>query len=417
MKTLLVDNKRATVEQCDMRISLALMSSYVVLTVQYFFLIILGITETPAGNNIQLVSKGIVGIIYLMAMPIVLKRSLIAFVSTYIVAIVLFAINILLFPENLVNLKELVFPLFFMCLPSFLYSLSIVHLSELKKVMQKTSMIVCFAGLSITILVFAGKVSVGDYSMSLSYYMLLPAVISLDGIFEKFNLKSFIEFFISSVVILSIGSRGAILCMAVFAILKIVFAMMLNLKAARVAIVALILGIAVWLSYYEILAGLSNVLEKFGIRSRSVILFLRGDVHLSGRDVIFAKVMHEVKNSPILGIGLSGDRRIVGKSYVHNIVLEIFANFGFVVGTFLLVLLIYSICKALLKKDSLSTAVVTIWMSLGFVHLFVSSSYLIDLKFWLFMGLVCRSYFPNKAFERKMHDPERKYSWVVRDIK
>jgi hypothetical protein len=32
-----------------------------------------------------------------------------------------------------------------------------------------------------------------------------------------------------------------------------------------------------------------------------------------------------------------------------------------------------------------------IWISLGFVHLMVSSSYIVDMKFWIMVGLLANS--------------------------
>ncbi len=84
----------------------------------------------------------------------------------------------------------------------------------------------------------------------------------------------------------------------------------------------------------EILEYIYEFLLNFGIRSRSIQLFLRDDVYLSGRDKIYDSVIEEISNNPILGIGLAGDRRIIGGGYAHNIFIEILANFGIVIGVF-----------------------------------------------------------------------------------
>ena len=56
------------------------------------------------------------------------------------------------------------------------------------------------------------------------------------------------------------------------------------------------------------------------------------------------------------------------------------------VGTVILILII----RALFIKDQEKQNMMIIWTSLGFVHLMVSSSYLTDMKFAIFMGLITK---------------------------
>ena len=130
------------------------------------------------------------------------------------------------------------------------------------------------------------------------------------------------------------------------------------------------------------------MLLHVGVRSRTLLLFLQDGVHLSGRDIIYRGVMAEIIESPWLGIGIAGDRRVLSGGYTHNFFIELIGNFGFILGILVSVGIIILIIKALIIKDRDKYNLIIIWMSLGFVHLMVSGSYLTDINFWIFLGLM-----------------------------
>ncbi|NLY45108.1 MAG: O-antigen ligase family protein [Tissierella sp.] len=380
----------------DKKISMAIMSSFVVLTIQYLILIYFDLIDTSIGEKVQLSSKAIVGLFYLLALPIALKRNKIEFIGIYIFSIFIFLINYIFFNENWVYLKSIIFPFFFTCLPSFIYSYSIHEWDILMYFMKKTSKIVFVVGTIIGILVFLGKSSVGTYSMRLSYYMLLPTAIYLDEFLEKMSLKNGLIISICLMIILALGSRGAILCIGIFTILKLVKNIS-KLTYTKILFYLIIFTIVITGLIFldEILEYIYDFLLSFGIKSRSIQLFLRDDVHLSGRDRLYEDVIEEIFNRPFLGIGLAGDRAITG-GYVHNIFIEILANFGIVLGVLNIIALLYIIIKSLFIKNIKKYNMIIIWLSIGFVHLFVSTSYLIEFKFWIFLGLLFNKLFNNK---------------------
>jgi len=50
------------------------------------------------------------------------------------------------------------------------------------------------------------------------------------------------------------------------------------------------------------------------------------------------------------------------------------------------------IFKSLLTKDKEKYNMIIIWISFGFVSFMVSSSYSIDLKFWILIGLIVNNF-------------------------
>lgn len=400
----------------DRKISIAVMSSFVILIIQYSILYYFNLANTPIGRNIQILSKGIVGIFYLIALPTVLKRNKTKFIGIYITAFLIFLFNSLLFKDNLIYLKSLIFPFFFTCLPSFIYAYSIDDWNELKEVMLKTSNIVFIIGFIIGIMVFFGQMHIGSYSMSLSYYMLLPTVVYINEITEKKSLKSGLVILVSLFIILALGSRGAIMCIGVFVILKFI-GILKGITYNKIRLLLVISSI-VFIGFIfldEIFEYIYNLLLRFGIDSRNIRLFLQDGIHWSGRDEIYSKILKEIFRNPIIGVGLAGDRLILGGRYVHNIFLEILTNFGLVIGIPLIISILYLQVKSLFIKDIEKYNIIIIWISIGFLHLLVSSSYLTNFKFWIYLGLSLK-YLTSKNNEITVNRNIHKIALLIRKI-
>lgn len=372
----------------DQLISLAVMSSFLVLTIQYLILVYFNLLETSLGSLVQMFSKAIVGLFYLVSIKYVLERIPFEFIMAYVISILIFILNFIFFPENRLFMQGLLFPFFFTILPTFLYSYSIDDLEVFKIIVEKISFIVFVVGTVIAFLVFAGDASIGAYSMSLSYYMLLPALVFSNQLFNKINFKSFIYLVISTIVIISLGSRGALLSLSVFVFYRYIFdKQKLNYKEMFLKILVLVMSILFFIFYEQVLTFLYNMLLEFNIRSRTLALFLRNEISLSGRDKLYETIIFEIKKHPFLGLGLAGDRRIIG-GYAHNIFLEIWAHFGLIIGSVILISLMIVIYKVLLNNKNLKIVhFMMIWFGMGFIPLLVSSSYITNIKFAIFIGL------------------------------
>lgn len=372
----------------DKKISIALMSPFVILTIQYVLITLLGGIGSKYGVKIQLFSKILVGIIFIYVFPIVIKRNKIRTIVVYLVTIFIFLLHYTIFPENRQYMRELIFPIFFMGLPGFLYATCIKNILIFKQIMQKAGYIVYICGVILGILIIRKKVSIDTYSMTLSYYMLLPMIMFLDNLIDKFSFKNLIFAITSILITISIGSRGAILCIFIFGILKILRNnIKINYKKVMLYFIGIIIGMIGGIFFKQIVYSLYVLLGKFGVNSRTLLLLSMSEIHLSGRDDIYMKVVGEIIKNPFQGIGLAGDRRIIGGGYAHNFFIELLADFGLIIGVILSIFITMIILKSLLVKENIKYNLTIIWLNLGFIHLMVSSSYLIDIKFWIFLGI------------------------------
>ncbi len=365
------------------------MSSFVVLTIQYLILLRFGLFDKVQGYYIELLSKLIVGILYLVALPVVWKRKKFFCIVVYLISVLILIIHSVIFKGNFSYIKTILFPLLFTCISSFIYAISLDNLLVLKTEMEKTARIILFIGIILIFSIFIGSINISKYSMALSYYMLIPAIMYLNKLFRKYTIKNFIGFFISFLIIIAFGARGPILCILFFAVtyLKIIFKN-INYKKIFIIILFIFIILTLVLFFYDIINILYNLLSNFGIRSRTLWLLLHKDYNLSGREEIADIIIEAIAKNPILGIGIAGDRVLLEGSYSHNIVIEVISNFGIILGILLLSVLGIKWIKSLFSKNESYLDIILIWSSIGFIHLFISSSYLIDFKFWIFIGVL-----------------------------
>lgn len=383
-------------------ICVAVMMPFLVLSGQYLMLIYFNLMDTAIGNRVQLISKIIVGITYLCGLPYVLKRSKTQFALVYGIAVLLFAFHYAFFEENRSQIEEVLTSVLFMNIPAYIYAQSITDLAIFKSIMMKTSYVVLGIGVLIGILVFAGRTSFGGYSMSLSYYLLLPSLLFLDDFIDRFSVISLMFGGLAILIILALGSRGALLCILVFLILKFLKP---NIKrtSKRVFLECCIFacGVVLFFLFDNIIYFLHTFFLKYGIISRSTVLLMLEKTHMSGRERLYGVVIDELMKKPVIGLGIAGDIRLIGNGYVHNFFLEILSHYGLILGSALLIVFVITVFKALKSKNETKYNLAIIWLCLGFVHLLVSGSYLIDMKFWVFLGIITGFFLKKKSLENQ----------------
>lgn len=373
----------------DKRISMALMGPYVVLTIQYLILVYMNLLGTSMERNIQLLSKLLVAILFAHTLPAVFDRNKVRLIRTYSAWVFIFLLHYLVFPETRPYQKELVFPFFFMCLPAFIYSSAVRDWNILRGVMAKASHVIFYFGVLLGFLIISGRASAGAYSMTLGYYLLWPAVVFVDEVFDRASFKSIIFASISFLLILVLGSRGPVMCIGVFILLRLLRPPR-RLGYAHIIMCLVIATSAILIALFsnELLMYIQGSMSQFGIGSRSISLFLRPNVHLSGRDLLYRKVIARIIDYPFAGIGIAGDRHILGGLYVHNIFLEILANYGIIIGMIVILGLIILQLRCWFCKGMKKYEMFAMWFSVGFIPLLVSGSYLAKIEFWTFIGLM-----------------------------
>lgn len=254
----------------------------------------------------------------------------------------------------------------------------------------------CMRGYWITI-DYKGNEIRNTYNLDFGYNVAFCCIVFL-YIFWKSKKISYICALLVGVLIMIMGgSRGAFL--------EIVFAFVLffiqkwrttkahgrKIEVISVAIIG-ILAITN-IGFEKIQEIIVLIAGRLHISGRLVEMILSGEIlNDSGRDRIWGIAWEIIKENGRKGAGFYGDRYIIGKSYYwgycHNIFLELWIDYGTVVGTALIAVLVMSIFWMFIKShDEEWTTVLIIFLSCC-VKLYLSNSFWYHKFFWGLLGVL-----------------------------
>lgn len=194
---------------------------------------------------------------------------------------------------------------------------------------------------------------------------------------------------ISLLEALILGNRSILVSFLVFLVVFIISCTGAGKKIKWVLGVVAVAISASFLSTTSFLSILSAALERFGISSRTLTMLLTSTYSDdNGRDLVWSKALTYVKEKPVFGYGIGGDRALPLASwnleqYVHNLVLEVFLDFGVLIGGAALIWLVYMIIKRIAGGSLVYyKGVIIVLVSLAIPKLFVSSSFWLEPLFW-----------------------------------
>lgn len=129
--------------------------------------------------------------------------------------------------------------------------------------------------------------------------------------------------------------------------------------------------------------------QQFGLSIRIFDKLLSGKLDFSGsRDIISETLLQAVAKGPLFGYGICADRVIAG-TYAHNIVIELWVEFGVLLGTAIFGILIMTLIRGYLNaKGEGEKGLILILFFSAFCMLFLSGSYL-DNRLMLFLLGLC----------------------------
>ena len=198
-------------------------------------------------------------------------------------------------------------------------------------------------------------------------------------------------FILGTVCLMLLGTRGAVLCLLIFILLT--FAV--NEKMHK-PLLFLFLGFVVLLllAFPEILNSFFDWVyelgQRFGMSTRIFDKAKSGELITStGRISLITKIKYYLEKQPFIGLGIYGDRFVTNGQYVHNLFFELWAHFGYVIGSFVLILiasLTVSAAMYAVRSCSENTKILALVLVAYCLKLLVSSSYLAEPLFWLTVG-------------------------------
>lgn len=209
------------------------------------------------------------------------------------------------------------------------------------------------------------------------------------------------------------GTRGPIVCVIAAVIIKtLVLEASATKKLLKVLLGVLIIIVLQSNLFLAILDWIEEFFNGLGVKELRIVEYFREDMMTdsSGRDTYADLVIKYIKEAPLVGYGVGGDRFIIRRSYVHNILLEMWASYGILGGTAIVVWMGYWIIKGI-RSQSKALASVTSALFCGIVvKLFLSSSYLYSKELFLLLG-VCMSNCVIKTERNVVNMKDNGYSW------
>ena len=231
-------------------------------------------------------------------------------------------------------------------------------------------------------------------SMEFGYSMLFPALLFMYFYLREKRLKYLIISLVGLAEITLYGGRGPILAYLCFVALYVIFVWMRSNEIRYKAIKIVCIVLAVVLLYFffdDILGVVVNGLEKLGIQSRVLTLLIEGEATSdNGRNLLYAATWEKIIGRSFWsGYGPLADMFYLDGYYVHNIILEMMLDFGLIPGFCLFIVLVTCLIRTLLKcKDEEAVAILLIFVSCGFIKLFISSSFWTETTFWMMLALM-----------------------------
>lgn len=314
----------------------------------------------------------------LLALYYIWNRRKILLIVTYAITILILLIHTILFPDNELYIRQsslrFLLPIL---LPTFLAVVSIRNFQILVDTLYYISWCTLGLVLMYALSFFVGRIVFEAYNMSFSYGALIPAL----SLYSRKTFWSIIASFFMLLMIVALGSRGA----AIIFVIYLLYDFFINNK--RFFWVFLLVGF----TFYLLLPYFIEILSELGITSRTLSLLLSGNIDKdSGRTVIYHDCLERLMSSPIMGLGLFGDRVILNGTYCHNIFLEMAINFGLPLSIFLILGLLIWIVIRYFQFNAINKTFFMMIVLAVLLKLFVSNSYLESYDFALLIGMLYR---------------------------
>ena len=240
----------------------------------------------------------------------------------------------------------------------------------------------------------SGQLADKGYSLDFGYNMIFVTLVVLVCFLEKKQIRYLILCGIIAFLVLQYGSRGAFLCAIVFFLLYLITRNKTVFGRIKCSAGIGIAGIAAYFFGTSILqAAASFLIATFHISSRTLVTIANGKMmDDNGRDKIYELAREAIWENPVFGQGAYGDRPFVGRKYYwgysHSIVYEMMVDFGVVLGSIILIFLLYKALRTILTLNDRTALYTVILVFSMCMRLAVSDTFWGNNFFWMMLALI-----------------------------
>lgn len=223
-------------------------------------------------------------------------------------------------------------------------------------------------------------------NMVFSYTLIIPLFLHMN---EFFNSRKKIYIMISILELLllfSYGSRGAFIAILGFIAGNLIF---INNKWLKPKILIPILILIVAFIFFILNDGFQNLFDllmKSGKYNRNLDMLANGTFFSNnGRFDIYILYFNKIMMHPFIGWGIASDF-VIGE-FQHNIIIEVLFEFGLILGSILIIGLLYTFYKIFKEPNRKKKELLIIFIACGIIPLMFSSSYIEWIPFWCYLGI------------------------------
>lgn len=236
-----------------------------------------------------------------------------------------------------------------------------------------------------------------DY-MTFSYNLLIPCLIQGAQAIRSKRITDWIACFWLLFCIFFFGSRGSFVCIMVAAIVALLYYVMNASRKKKFFIIigSILVASIIAIYYWEIVLFLYQLIPE----SRNIALLINGKFFSSNvRDEISNLLLQDVISHPLQIRGIMSDRvrymdiagNISFTNYAHNIIVELFHEFGLFIGTIINLIIIMQVLNSFfsLRNSSFETkSLYIIFVPTTYIMMLFSGSMFSLFQFWVMLGLI-----------------------------
>lgn len=310
---------------------------------------------------------------------------------------ILYVVNILLYPQNEEVLLGRLFSFSILTLPYYYIGVSL-DIKRFYKSFYYISVIAIYM-CAFYELVYAqsasyiGEVDTSEYNMGLAY-SILPHVLMVSwSALKKLGLFKIVSMLLGLLLLLSLGTRGPVICAIVFIAVYLLFIRPSKYqKTMRIATISLAIVAFSFLDRFMMFMQMLTF--QLGMSTRFFDKYFEGEMETSvGRDYIRETLIKELmSDSTLSGHGILGSYSYVN-TYPHNIVLDFLFSFGWMFGIVLLLSLLYIIIRMLIKysQNEINRSFGILLVASSILSLCFSSTFVDDAMFFMLLGYCINS--------------------------
>lgn len=323
---------------------------------------------------------------YLILLFIIIKATFVTFkhikidilfltlfyLSAYLITYLFFNANRNYMFTNIFDLMgNPLYVLFILTFPGYIFARNISNYHIFNSIMYAFSIIVVILS-ALTFIVLSINSKQPPY-MTFSYNMLVHTSFLLISFLKNKRILTGMVSMLGIFMIFIGGARGPIVIVLTVFIIYYIFRKERLIKKIFSLSTMSIVILLIYYNFNKILIYISNFTIDMGINSRTIKLIINNQfLNSSGRDIISQQ---QLDSFTPLGLGLYGDR-VISDVYAHNLFVEILVQFGLIFGCTILGLIIYVIARGLLSKNIYIRDLMIVFITSGFLKLFLSGSYL-----------------------------------------